>query len=529
MLILKAQHILMEYGERTLIDADDLRIHSGDRIALVGVNGCGKTTLMRILSGDLMPDSGTITTHVPVAYIPQLDEPDSREILDRQRKAWGIPLDAHSGGELTRLKIARALGRESGLLLCDEPTANLDVQGIEQFEAALRRYEGALLLISHDRELLDNQCNKVWELKDGAIHHYKGGWSDYRHQKQLELKKAQDEYDKYSETKARLEHALSNRGRKAATMERPSRMGLSEARLHRGEIRQRQGKASAVAAGVRKRLDRLEAKEQPKADKRPKMKGSSASTYTANYGLKVKDLHYAYGQNEVLRGVNFTLRKYEKSAICGDNGSGKTTLFRAIMEESQGVTIAPGASIAYFDQRHDALDKDMTVLDNVMATSALDQSEARTILARLMLPRDDVFKPCHVLSGGELCKVMLAKLLCMQPAILLLDEPTNYLDVYALEALEEMIVDFPGTVLYISHDRAFTKHTAQRILHLKDGRLEKDDKPKPKKKDEAQRMVLELRRDKLIAQISSPPQGVSPDDLDEELNDILAKLKELNA
>ena len=209
--------------------------------------------------------------------------------------------------------------------------------------------------------------------------------------------------------------------------------------------------------------------------------------------------------------------------------SGKTTLFHAIATGHPATHRAPGATLGYFDQRHDQLDRDQTVLENVMNTSILDQSMARTILARLMIPRDEVYKRCAVLSGGELCKVMLCKLLCMQPSILLLDEPTNYLDVYALEALEEMVVDFPGTVLFISHDRTFIDHVAGRILTLTEGRLVDENEIKIRsKRNDTQKMLLELRRDTLISQLSFPPPGVAQETLEEELQQIIAQLKELN-
>jgi len=186
-LVLRAQRLLEHAGPRVLFDIAEIEIHAQDRIALVGPNGAGKSTLMRLLSGLAEPSGGSVKSTVPVAYIPQLEEMtrENVEVMERQRELWGIPLEAKSGGELTRLKIARALGRESGLLLCDEPSANLDEEGIERLEEALLQYQGALVVISHDRELLNRFCNRVWELKDGVLSIYRGNWDSYLEQTAL--------------------------------------------------------------------------------------------------------------------------------------------------------------------------------------------------------------------------------------------------------------------------------------------------------------------------------------------------------
>ncbi|MDD4796536.1 MAG: ABC-F family ATP-binding cassette domain-containing protein, partial [Eubacteriales bacterium] len=449
-LVLRAEGLLVQYAQRTIFDIPLLEIHAGDRIGLVGRNGEGKTTLMNVLSGDVPPQEGAVEQLAPAAYIPQLSEEAgiSDMVLERQRKLWGIPEQAMSGGEKTRLLIARALGRESGLLLCDEPTANLDAQGIDQLERELAHYEGALVLISHDRALLDRMCNRIWELDKGRLRIFRGNWSNYRLLKEQELQRAQADYEAYAQERAHLQAAVRGmRNRSQAALKAPSRMSNSEASLHKGKAAGQAGRLARSANMLNRRLNRLETKEKPRAQQQVRLDAREGELPTGRFVLRVKDLHVAYGDKNVLRGVNLELANGVHLALTGGNGSGKTTLLECIVAGHAAVWTPPTLKIGYFRQDLSLLDADRTLLENVRDTAVVPVDMVRNMLAKVLLDASAVQKKAGVLSGGERCKAALVKLLCGDANMLLLDEPTNFLDAYALEGLEELVNDYQGSIL----------------------------------------------------------------------------------
>jgi len=477
-LVLRAQGLCAHAGPRLLFDLESLEIHNQDRIALVGPNGAGKTTLMRLLSGWVEPEEGSVRTYVPLAYIPQLEEGDpvDREIFRRQLEYWGVPDEPHSGGEKTRMKIARAFGRDSGLLLCDEPSANLDEDGIAAFESALDGYEGAMVIISHDRELLNRFCNRVWELKDGRLKIYRGDWDTYLEETRRERRQAEAEYEDYIRQRDALEDAIEERSRRARRMNKaPSRMGNSEARLHRREATEKSEKLQAHANSLQTRLDRLEVRTKPQP--LPQVRFLTLPGERETFGdcvLKIEDLSFAYpDQPPVLRHIALELKPGERLALTGANGSGKSTLLRLIRDQAPGVFMPASVrqGFGYFAQDLVGLPEDRTLIDYVSETATLDRSLVRWVLVRLGLDTPDWPKKLGLLSGGERCRAQMARLLCARYPLLLLDEPTNYLDFTAMEGLEEMLREFGGTVVYVSHDRYFRRQTATRTLKLENGSL----------------------------------------------------------
>ncbi len=477
-LVLRAQDLRAHAGARLLFDLENLEIHGGERIALVGPNGAGKTTLMRLLSGWVEPEEGSVRTYVPVAYIPQLEEGDpvDREIFSRQLDYWGVPDEPHSGGEKTRMKIARAFGRESGLLLCDEPSANLDEEGIAAFEDAIAGYQGAMVIISHDRELLNRFCNRVWELRDGELRVYRGDWDQYLEETRRLRRQAEAEYEDYIRQRDALEEAIEERSRRARRMNKaPSRMGNSEARLHRREATEKSEKLQAHANSLQTRLARLEVKAKPQ--ELPKVRFLTLPGEREIFGdcvLKIEDLTFAYpGQEPILKDLSLELHPGERLALTGANGSGKSTLLRLIRDQAPGVFMPASvrASFGFFAQDLTDLPPERTLIDYVSEEAKLDRSNVRWVLVRLGLDTPDWNKKLGQLSGGERCRAQMARLLCGLSPLLLLDEPTNYLDFSALEGLEEMLKEFGGTVVYVSHDRYFRRQTATRVLRLENGAL----------------------------------------------------------
>ncbi len=533
MLVLKAQKLLMEYGHRLLFDIPDLELHSGDRIGLVGRNGEGKTTLMNILCGFQEPTAGSVTALMPLAMIPQFsDDTDGSAILERQRELWGIPAEAMSGGEKTRLLIARALGRESGALFCDEPTSNLDADGIAKLEEELQHYEGALVVVSHDRALLDKLCTRVWELEGGRLKVYRGNWTAYREQKAREERRAWDEYEGYVDERDHLLEAARGAMQKSKSVRKaPKRMGNSEARLHRRESTEISQKLARASKVLEHRLERLDVKEKPRDAARVRLNARDVEGPMSRLALRVEGLGFAYpGGKAVLRDVSFQVMTGERLAIVGGNGAGKTTLLNCLMDGGSAIKEAPGLIKGYFRQDLTLLDDKKTLLDNVVETAAVPVQTCRNMLARVLLTADSLRKPASVLSGGEKAKAALVKLLASNANLLLLDEPTNFLDVYALEGLEEMIGQFPGTVVFVSHDRYFVDKVADRRLVVEHGTLQdRSLKPAPPPKwDNAARMALSLRRDMLLSKISTMKAGPEREKLEVEYDGVVSDLKALD-
>ena len=257
MTILFARNIEKSFGDRTLFTLPSLEIQAQDRIGIVGVNGAGKSTLLQILSKEIEADRGIVTHHSSIAIIPQLSEelPETASSLAKGKWSISNVTDAMSGGERMRLKIAHALEQNAGILFADEPTSHLDMVGTEQLEKALSSYKGALVLISHDREFLDNICTKIIEIEDGIIQEYKGNYSNYRKQKERERIQKQAEYEQYIQEKNRLEQSILQRKQRASNMKKiPTRFSSSESRLYRLSGAHGQEQVSKASKALETRL-----------------------------------------------------------------------------------------------------------------------------------------------------------------------------------------------------------------------------------------------------------------------------------
>ena len=466
MLIFKLNDIIMEFGDNRLFEIKSLCVYSNDKIGIIGANGSGKSTLLDIIAGRTKPTSGRADIFTGLYYIDQLGAPQEMNCETEIAYSWARPEEPISGGEIMRRKLAQGFGADTELLLCDEPTSNLDEQGITQLEKELTGYRGALVLVSHDRRLVDSVCTKIWEV-DGGITEYSGNYSDYITEKEKRRQNQRKEYEKYIEEKNRLTAAARERAQKAASMKgTPKRMGNSEARLHKMQVRQKAGVVSRASGQIASRLEKLEQKTKPREMPNYRLYGNADFCKLGKTAIAAEDLSFSYGGKKVLDKLTFYIASGEKVSITGANGSGKTTLLNCIANETPGARKAPLSELGYFRQGCPDLDEESSILEFVMRFSRQPEHTARTILAGLGIKRDDVFKKIAVLSGGERCKVSLAKLVCQNPSILLLDEPTNYLDIFVLSALEEMLLNYEGTLLLVSHDRFFRDKIVTRELSL---------------------------------------------------------------
>ena len=531
MLLLETGNIKKYYADRLILELDDFKIYSGDRIGVVGLNGSGKTTLLEILSGRLEPDEGFIRHYCDIGYIRQFPEEgmesektvsenvQSYKLLKEFELVQKLEREILSGGENTRLKIANAFGRDNVLLFADEPTSNLDYKGIVLLKQKLDKLE-SFMLISHDRSLLDDLCNKILEIKDGKICIFNGNLSFYRQQCELERERATVEYERYADAKEGLEAAIVSRKHRAKTMRKaPSRMGNSEARLHTRSANEKQEKLNNAANSLMTRLEKLEVKEKPRELPGIKLDFSLTNPPQNKIILSAEKLSFSYDSVAVFMDASLKVYNGVKTALWGENGSGKTTLLNLIFtNENKNIKITPKARLAYFKQGFENLKPDGSVLENVMQDSVQQETVVRTILARLLLQGDAVYKKVGVLSGGERIKTAFAKMFVSGANVLLLDEPTNYLDMQSIEALEDVLKEYEGTVLLVSHDRAFVNAVADRLFILKnhsiedfDGKLEEYEARRSVTKGVPfndlsagmERTLLQMRLTQIVVKLSS--------------------------
>lgn len=532
-ILLSANHIVQYFGERKILEFEKLNVYEGDHIGIVGGNGVGKTTLLNILSGELIPDEGSVIREVPVSYFKQFRDRAEQVDLQKCRKlglTGKLSREHLSGGEMTRLGLA-AMNKDSLLTFADEPTANLDADGVELCCQMLEQCS-TLLLISHDRAVLNRLCTRIVEVRDGCLYFYTGNFAAYHEQREQAFKRQEFEYRQYRSEKSRLEKAARQRSQASKSVRKaPSRMGNSEARLHKREAGEKMEKLDNARKAILSRLEQLEVKEKPREMAQVRI-DFSLTDPPANREIVMGDhITFSYGKKLIFENASFSLPKGSKTALIGPNGAGKTTLMELIWSGATGIRLVPKAKIGYFKQNLDTLDLSKTVLENVMETSVQSEKTMRGILARLLIRREDVFKKVSVLSGGERVKLAFAKLFGSPANLLLLDEPTNFLDMPAIEALQQMVEDYEGTVLFVSHDRTFLEECATRILRIEDrklisfdGNLTEWEKKQIESKSEKKmdKLLLELRLADVISRLSTP-NCQNKEELEKEFEQLIAQ------
>jgi ATP-binding cassette, subfamily F, member 3 len=499
------------FGGRTLFSDVTMQVNRGDRVGLVGPNGAGKSTFLALLLGIESPDEGTITFErgVTTGHLPQESAPIEDEtvlelatavspelarlqkllkgyhaipheelegegniharfdelgghLLEAKAKRilaglsfretdFDRPTREMSGGWVMRAHLARLLVQEPDLLVLDEPTNHLDLESLQWFQEYLKSYPGAILMISHDREFLNQLVSHVIEIRLGKMMRYRGNYEDYLLQREAH--------------EANLLAAYKNQQREIARL-----MDFVD------RFRAKNTKA-AQAQSKLKQIERMEKIEAPASDDK---KISFSFPQPQRSGLKViklKDIHHAYGENVVYRGIDFEAERGQRTVLVGPNGAGKSTLLKilaGVLQFQSGTReLGHNAKAGYYSQyRVEMLDSNRTVFEEASDTpQRVSEEFIRTVLGCFLFSGDDVFKKVSVLSGGEKSRLALVKLLLDPPNLLLMDEPTTHLDMASIDALLEALKQFQGTVIFISHDVYFIRQIATHVVHVNAGHL----------------------------------------------------------
>ena len=445
-MILNVSMLSKAYVGKTVLKDVSFHLEDKEKAAIVGVNGSGKTTLLRCILGIEEADEGSIafSKEKKMDYLAQQHADIETENED---------YDTLSGGQKTRKRLEEILQEKPDLLILDEPTNHLDIGSIQWLEKVLKRYDGAVLLVSHDRYFLDRIVTKVIDLERGKVRMYQGNYSAYA-EKKRQLREA--EWKAFQNQQAEIKH-------QEAVIEKLKQFNREKS-IKRAESRE-------------KMLGKVERLEKPEELENEMKLLFSPKESSGNDVLMAKELGKSYDGKRLFSHGTFSLQKGEHVALIGDNGTGKTTLLKilnGLVQADEGeFRLGSKVKIAYYDQEHAVLNMEKTLFDEIQDSYPdMNNTKVRNVLAAFLFTGDDVYKRIQDLSGGEQGRVSLAKLMLSDANFLILDEPTNHLDIQGKEVLEEAIRNYEGTVLYVSHDRYFINKTATRIIELFSNRFD---------------------------------------------------------
>jgi len=475
------ENVELAFLNKQVLDISRLAIHQFDRIGVVGKNGSGKSTLLKLLAGEITQDKGTVKRMIDFAYFDQLSSGGNEEADDNLRGKLTVPKTSphnFSGGEHTRQKLAALFSNYQEGMLIDEPTTHLDQDGKKFFLDELTYYYGALVIVSHDRYVLDQLVTKIWEIEDGEVIEYTGNYSDYTAQKELAKEQQQEQHEKYMKEKSRLIKAAeekkakadkvtqaSKRVKKSEVKEKPNKMFMTKSKdtIQKGIQR--------AAKALEQRVDQLEAIEAPKPDHIIRFNKPKALQLHNKFPIMADQLTLTAGDKTLLHKARFQFPLGHTVAITGSNGSGKTTLLHHILQRGEGLTISPKAVFGMYEQMEYQFTENQTVLEYMKKNSDDHESNIRSVLNKMDFKDTDLKKNIRYLSGGEAIRLVLCQLFLGRYNILILDEPTNFLDVFSIEALEEFLHGYEGTVLLVSHDRTFIEKVADVVYVLEDHKV----------------------------------------------------------
>ena len=445
-MILNISNLSKSYVGQSVLKEVSFHLEEKEKAAIVGINGSGKTTLLRCILGIEEADEGGIafSKDKKMAYLAQ-----QHADMEQEDEEY----ESLSGGQKTKKRLEEILMEKPDLLILDEPTNHLDIGSIQWLEKVLKRYDGAVLLVSHDRYFLDKIVTKVIDLERGKARMYLGNYTAYAEKKKM-IREA--ERKAYENQQAEIKHQEAV----IAKLKQFNR----EKSIKRAESREK----------LLSKVERLEQPEDLQNEMRLLFMPREAS---GNDVLIAKDLGKSFDGKRLFSHGTFSIQRGEHVAVIGDNGTGKTTLLKilnGLIQADEGeFRLGSKVKIAYYDQEHAVLHMEKTLFDEIQDTYPdMNNTRVRNVLAAFLFTGDDVYKKVGDLSGGERGRVSLAKLMLSDANFLILDEPTNHLDIQGKEVLEEAIRNYEGTVLYVSHDRYFINQTATRIMELFSNRFD---------------------------------------------------------
>lgn len=521
MILLQVNQLTKYYGADLILHNIKLEIQTRDRIALVGRNGSGKSTLLKIIAGELNYDSGEIIKpkDVTIGFLDQytgLDTDNSiweemmnvfQDLKDMEKQlryleqqmskedvyqnemkynkilseydylqnefkekggyqyeadirsvlhglnfadySYDTKISTLSGGQKTRLALGKLLLSKPDILILDEPTNHLDIETLTWLEQYLQTFNGAILIVSHDRYFLDKVVNQVYECANNTLTRYIGNYSKYLEQKAANFEREMKMYEKQQEEIARIKEFIARNIVRASTTKR--------------------------AQSRRKMLEKMEIMDRPSIDDKSVSFSFQIERQSGNEVLNVSDLSIGYNSNILSSNIHFRVTRGDSIALLGPNGVGKSTLLKTLVGKLTAIhgsiQFGTNVNIAYYDQEQADLTSNKSVLNELWDEYPMKtEKEIRTVLGNFLFSGDDVLKPVSTLSGGEKARLSLAKLMLLNANLLILDEPTNHLDLDSKEILENALVDYPGTILFVSHDRYFINRIATKVFELtKDG------------------------------------------------------------
>ncbi|WP_338471502.1 ABC-F family ATP-binding cassette domain-containing protein [Niallia sp. XMNu-256] len=517
MILMQINQLCKYYGADIILSNIKLEVQTRDRIAIVGRNGAGKSTLLKIMAGQLSYDTGEVIKpkEVKIGYLAQdtglesslsiwdemlsvfedlrnqekslrtleqkmadpvlienhtqyekiLKEYDLLQVQFKDNGGYQFEADIRSvlhglnfhtfdyntkistlsGGQKTRLALGKLLLSKPDILILDEPTNHLDIETLSWLEQYLQSYEGAILIVSHDRYFLDKVVNGVYEISRNQITKYPGNYSFYLERKAVNYERDLKLFEKQQDEVAKLQDFIQRNLARASTTKR--------------------------AQSRRKQLDRMQLMDRPLGDEKSASFHFDIEKQSGNEVLTIQSLSIGYGTEAVSKDINLRITRSESIALVGPNGVGKSTLLKTIVEKlpalNGDIRIGTNVTIGYYDQQQADLTSNKTVLQELWDEYPLkNEKDIRTVLGNFLFSGDDVLKIVSSLSGGEKARLALAKLMMQKANLLILDEPTNHLDLDSKEILENALIDYPGTILFVSHDRYFINRIASRVVEL---------------------------------------------------------------
>lgn len=523
MILLQINQLTKYYGAELILSNMKLEVQNRDRIALVGRNGAGKSTLLKIIAGQISYDGGELIRPkgITIGYLAQdtglestlsiwgemltvfsellekekdlrrleesmadpkvfendalyqkvLKEYDELQISFKDQGGYqfeadirsvlhglqfadydvSTPISTLSGGQKTRLALGKLLLKKPDILILDEPTNHLDIETLSWLEQYLQGYHGAVLIVSHDRYFLDKVVNQVYEISRNAIKKFHGNFSAYLVKKAEDYERDMKQYEKQQEEIEKLRDFVQKNITRASTTKR--------------------------AQSRRKQLEKMEFRDKPQGDEKSASFSFEIDRQSGNEVLNIHDLAIGYGNETVSSNIGIRITRGESIALVGPNGVGKSTLLKTLIGKLPPIKgdfrFGTNVQVSYYDQEQAELVSNKRVLNELWDEHRLKpEKDIRTILGNFLFSGDDVLKTVSTLSGGEKARLALAKMMMEKGNLLILDEPTNHLDIDSKMVLENALIDYPGTILFVSHDRYFINRIATKVIELSENSSE---------------------------------------------------------